>query len=468
MTARVLVVADISANLRLLEAKLLNEYYEVSLAASGPEALATVQRWMPDVVLLDVMMPGMDGYEVCRRLKAQPSTAHIPVVMVTALTDAVERVRGLEAGADDFLSKPVDDATLFARLRALLRMKQVLDAWRLRAETARDLGFEAPPGPSPSVAGARALIINESAVEAEQLTAVLGYDGIEVSVSADSTEAWDLLVDGAFDVVLLSLSLDGGDALRLASRLRAQSVTRDVPVLLVADPGQKGLVLRGFDLGANDHVLRPVDPNELRARVRNQIRRKRYQERLRADLDRSLEMAVTDPLTGLRNRRYVRRHLEGVLRNSGAAVLMIDVDRFKAVNDTYGHASGDVVLREVAERVRGHLRAADVVARYGGEEFLVVMSAATVDDGMLVAERLRNAIATVAVHADGHELRITASVGVAAGGIGAQSDDVVGAADTALYRAKKNGRNRVEPATDEDWSPNAGRGKAPRGRSGRE
>ena len=424
MTARVLVVDDISANLRLLEAKLLNEYYEVSLAASGPEALATVQRWMPDVVLLDVMMPGMDGYEVCRRLKAQPSTAHIPVVMVTALTDAVERVRGLEAGADDFLSKPVDDATLFARLRALLRMKQVLDAWRLRAETARDLGFEAPPGPSPSVAGARALIINESAVEAEQLTAVLGYDGIEVSVSADSTEALDLLVDGAFDVVLLSLSLDGGDALRLASRLRA--------------------------------------------RVRNQIRRKRYQERLRADLDRSLEMAVTDPLTGLRNRRYVRRHLEGVLRNSGAAVLMIDVDRFKAVNDTYGHASGDVVLREVAERVRGHLRAADVVARYGGEEFLVVMSAATVDDGMLVAERLRNAIATVAVHADGHELRITASVGVAAGGIGAQSDDVVGAADTALYRAKNNGRNRVEPATDEDWSPNAGRGKAPRGRSGRE
>jgi len=468
MTARVLVVDDIAANLRLLEAKLLNEYYEVSLAASGPEALATVKRWMPDVVLLDVMMPGMDGYEVCRRLKAQPSTAHIPVVMVTALTDAVERVRGLEAGADDFLSKPVDDATLFARLRALLRMKQVLDAWRLRAETARDLGFEAPPGPSPSVAGARALIINESTVEAEQLTAVLGYDGIDVSVSADSTEAWDLLVDGAFDVVLLSLSLDGGDALRLASRLRAQSVTRDVPVLLVADPGQKGLVLRGFDLGANDHVLRPVDPNELRARVRNQIRRKRYQERLRADLDRSLEMAVTDPLTGLRNRRYVRRHLEGVLRNSGAAVLMIDVDRFKAVNDTYGHASGDVVLREVAERVRGHLRAADVVARYGGEEFLVVMSAATVDDGMLVAERLRSAIATATVHADGHELRITASVGVAAGGIGAQSDDVVAAADTALYRAKNNGRNRVEPAMDEDWSPNADRGKAPRGRSGHE
>jgi two-component system cell cycle response regulator len=453
MTARVLVVDDIAANLRLLEAKLLNEYYEVAVASSGHEALETVQRWMPDVVLLDVMMPGMDGYEVCRRLKEKSSTAHIPVVMVTALTDQAERVRGLEAGADDFLSKPVDDATLFARLRALLRMKQVLDAWRLRAETARDLGFEAPPGPSPSVAGARALIVNEDQGETEQLMEVLQVDGLDITVCADPTEAWEILLDGLHDVVLLSLSLDGGDALRLASRLKAQAVTRDVPVVLVADVAQKGLVLRGFDLGANDHVLRPVDPNELRARVRNQIRRKRYQERLRQDLDRSLEMAVTDPLTGLRNRRYVRRHLEGVLRNSGAATLLIDVDRFKSVNDTYGHAAGDVVLREVAERVRGHLRAADVVARYGGEEFLIVMSGASAEDGRIVAERLRNAIASVPVKAEGQELNITASIGVASGDIGAASDDVVSAADAALYRAKNNGRNRVEIALASDWPP---------------
>ena len=135
-----------------------------------------------------------------------------------------------------------------------------------------------------------------------------------------------------------------------------------VPVLLVADHGQKGLVLRGFDLGANDHVIRPVDPNELRARVRNQIRRKRYQERLRADLDRSLEMAVTDPLTGLRNRRYVRRHLEGVLRNSGAAVLLMDVDKFKSVNDTHGHAAGDLTI--------GGGRVRDQVAEGGGDTLI--------------------------------------------------------------------------------------------------
>jgi len=447
MTARVLVVDDIAANLRLLEAKLVNEYYEVNVAPSGEEALALVREWMPDVVLLDVMMPGLDGYEVCRRLKAQPSTAHIPVVMVTALTEQAERVRGLEAGADDFLSKPVDDATLFARLRALMRVKQVMDAWRLRAETARDLGFEPEPSPSDSVAGARALVVDTDRAEASELAAVLQLDGLDVQICNDIQSAWAALQQGHRDAVLLSLSLDGGDALRLASRLRADASTRDLPLILVGESAQKNLVLRGFDLGANDHVLRPVDPNELRARVRNQIRQKRYQERLRTELDRSLEMAVTDPLTGLRNRRYVRRHLEGMLRQGGAAVLMLDVDRFKAINDTHGHAAGDIVLREVAERVRQHLRASDVVARYGGEEFLVVMAGTAEEEAHVAAERLRTAIDSTPVVASSHSLHVTASVGVAAAETGGDVDAVLSAADAALYEAKHRGRNRVVAAS---------------------
>jgi two-component system cell cycle response regulator len=267
-------------------------------------------------------------------------------------------------------------------------------------------------------------------------------------------------LENAPDVVLMSLTLGGGDALRLASRLRAEAATRDVPLLLIGDTAQKGLVLRGFDLGANDHVLRPVDPHELRARVRNQIRRKRYQERLRADLDRSLEMAVTDPLTGLRNRRYTRRHLEGVLRQGGAAVLLLDVDRFKAVNDTYGHAAGDVVLREVAERLRAQIRASDVVARYGGEEFLVVMAGASAEEAEVVAERLRAAVCATPVLLDTRKLQVTVSIGIAIAEAGTGPDALVGAADEALYRAKGNGRNQVESAArpyraNEDATPPA-------------
>jgi two-component system cell cycle response regulator len=452
VTARVLVVDDIPANLRLLEAKLRAEYFEVALAASGPEALALSAAWAPDIVLLDVMMPGMDGYEVCRRLKSQEATAHIPVVMVTALTDQAERVRGLEAGADDFISKPVDTMLLFARLRALLRVKQVLDAWRLRAETARELGFEAPGAPGEAFVGARLLLAGCDPQEAAAVAAALATDGMLVDHAPDEATAWDRLQDSLHDLALVSLPLAGGDALRLASRLRAHGESRDLPLVLLAAEDQRAAVLRAFDLGASDHVMRPVDPPELRARVRNQLRRRRYQDLLRESLDRSLEMAVTDALTGLRNRRYVRRHLESLLRSGAtAAVLVIDVDRFKPLNDRHGHAAGDAALKEVANRLRDHLRAVDVVARYGGEEFLVVLSGAAEEEAAAVGERLRAAIAEDPVTAGNLALPVTVSIGVAVARGQAASDALIAAADAALYRAKEGGRNRMEAARPEDW-----------------
>jgi len=448
MTARILVVDDVPANVRLLSAKLAAEFYEVAAAASGPEALARAAEWSPDVILLDVMMPGMDGYEVCRALKRNPATAHIPVVMVTALNDREEKVRGLEAGADDFLSKPVEDATLFARLRALLRVKQVEDAWRLHADAARDLGLGVEEEPQRSAAGAVAVVV--PGIEADHgLLAILAQEGIEAEEAATQADALALLAEREVDLILLGLGPDGAESLRFASRLRAHAVLRDVPLLLIADPAQKPLVLRGFDLGANDHVFRPVDPAELLARVRNQIRRRRTQERLRADLDRSLQMAVTDSLTGLRNRRYAMRHLEGLLRTGGATVMMIDVDRFKSINDRFGHAAGDAVLREVADRLRTHVRTADLVARIGGEEFLVVAAGTGGDTSRIVAERLRQVVADQSVATPAGPVEVTISIGVAEAPPGSEAQALLRRADEALYRAKSNGRNRVEIAPDE-------------------
>jgi two-component system cell cycle response regulator len=213
------------------------------------------------------------------------------------------------------------------------------------------------------------------------------------------------------------------------------------------------VVLRGFDLGANDHVLRPVDPNELRARARNQIRWRRYQEGLRADLDRSIELAVTDSLTGLRNRLYARRHLEAALAEQAAAVLILDVDRFKALNDAHGHAAGDMALREVAERLRLHVRACDVVARWGGEEFLIAMGGASAEDAMAAAERLRAAVAAEPVVrlAGKVPTSVTVSVGIATAPRGTPVDALVQAADAALYRAKRSGRDRADLAGPDDW-----------------
>jgi len=453
MTGHVLVVDDVLANRRLLEARLGREYYQVTLASGGEEAIALARGQPPDIILLDVMMPDMDGFETCRRLKAMPATEHIPVVMVTALSEPDDRVRGLECGADDFLTKPVDDLTLFARLRALLRTKQVLDAWRMRAEAARGLGLEPPARPAAGFGGSRALLFDEHDAEVAPIAAALALDGVRLDHVASSAAAQEAVARHDCDLVLVSLSLPEGGALRFASGLRARMETRDVPLLLLADDCQREMVLRAFDLGANDHLLRPLDGNELRARVRNQIRRMRYQAQLRDDLDRSLEMAVTDPLTGLRNRRYLMRHLAAQLVAGGpVAALMVDVDRFKSVNDSYGHPAGDSVLREVAGRLRDHLRGTDIVGRYGGEEFLVVMAAAAPDDAVAVADRLRQAIADAPFAVGGVALPVTASLGVAFAHPGLAPETLIGAADAALYRAKAAGRNRVESAIAADWA----------------
>jgi two-component system cell cycle response regulator len=213
---------------------------------------------------------------------------------------------------------------------------------------------------------------------------------------------------------------------------------------------------KGLDLGANDYILRPIDRNELVARVRTQVRRKRLQDRLQENYQRSLALALTDSLTGLYNRRYFSAHLEGLMTRigegaQGAAVLMLDVDFFKKVNDTYGHAAGDSVLREVALRLARNVRGFDLVARYGGEEFVVVMPETTLPIATMVAERLRAAIADhpMGTGDAGPELPVSISIGIA---VTQERGDAANAllerADEALYEAKATGRNRAI-----NWEP---------------
>jgi len=455
MTARILIVDDAPTINRLTAAKLEAEYYQVSSAYDGQTAIDRANDWQPDVILLDVMMPGIDGYETCRRLKTADATMHIPVVMITDLSLVDERVRGLEAGADDFLVKPVDFDTLFARLKPLVRLKRLLDEWRMRGATARALGLQGDTMVAPSVAGARALMVDDVDATAHAAISALTADGIIATRAKSAGETTMMLAAMPFDLVVLSLSMASGDPLRLASELRANEATQAVPLLLIADAESKDKLLRGFDLGANDWLVRPLEPNELRARVRNQIRRKFYQDRLHADLDSALEMALTDPLTGCYNQRYLNRHLAGLLAprpgqgNTGAvSLLMIDVDHFKAVNDRFGHPEGDRALRAIADTLRAKSRAFDAIARYGGEEFAVVMPGTLPPEALVAAERLRSAIENLDCRTvDGSRLALTISIGVAhTGGQTPSAEDLLRQADAALYAAKRAGRNRVSQA----------------------
>ncbi len=451
MSARILIVDDVPANTRLLEAKLSAEYYQVASAPDGFEALKKARDWQPDLILLDVMTPGMDGYECCRKLKETPATLHIPVVMVTALGEPSERLRGLEAGADDFLTKPVDYDTLRARVRSLVRLKRLLDESRARGETARALGLAGDFLPAPSVAGANALIVDDWDLGARTIQDALARDGILPVVVRTEAEAMAKSAAGAFDLIVVSMSLADEDPLHLISSLRASDRTHDTPMLLIAEPEERERILRGFELGASDWLTLPVDENELRARARNQVRRKFYQDRLRADLGTALEMALIDPLTGLYNQRYLRRHLLGLIENGPTrdlAVLMIDIDHFKSVNDRFGHATGDEALRLVAASLRANTRVFDSVARYGGEEFVVVMPGGDIEDAVAAAERLRVAAETIELPVPfGGTTHLTISVGVACStGAAATVETMLLAADQALYEAKRAGRNRVAVA----------------------
>ncbi|MBN04457.1 PleD family two-component system response regulator [Ponticaulis sp.] len=450
MSARVLVVDDISANRKLLQAKLSHEYFEVITASNGQEAIDMAREQRPDIILLDVMMPVMDGFEACQILKTDQDTQHIPVVMVTALGDRDHRLKGLLAGADDFLTKPVDDFALMSRIRALTKFKLVMDELRSREANGRRIGViegEEPGGP---IEPARVLIIDDNERQARRIAMSLKQEHRPILWS----EARNLAAKekAGIDLIVLSLASDSFDPLRLCAHFKSQPATRDLPVLIVADFEEEAKALRALDLGASDIIMRPIDTEELSARVRTQVRKKRYLDTVRRRLDESMELAITDQLTGLYNRRHMNKQLNQFLQraNSGGepvSVFIADIDHFKSVNDTYGHDVGDEVLREFAERMRENVRPADIPCRQGGEEFVVIMPDTTGDMASVVAERLRRHVAsqTFAVERGRSQLDVTVSLGVSTSyGSECTIDDLLKRADEALYEAKQSGRNQVK------------------------
>ncbi len=449
------MVDDVATNRMILNAKLSASYFDVLLAENGRDAVRIAQEAQPDVVLLDVLMPGMDGFETCRLLKSDPATCHIPVILVTALNDESHRLQGLSAGADDFISKPIDDLALFSRVRNLLRSKFMMDELRLRDRTTRDLGLYPPEEPNEFTLPSQtklSLIAPPNHVSQSWMDALAGMPRLSVSVHETPARPAPTTDTHPTDIYLVYANLlRAGDGLRLVSQLRSRQETRQSVIVLVVPKGDRMIAAKGLDLGASDFVEEGVSTEELVMRLESQRRQKSISDRLRNNVTDTLRLAVLDPLTGLYNRRYASRHLMKIAKRArdtgkGFALMLLDIDKFKRVNDVYGHTTGDNVLKEFSSRIQEKMRNIDLVARLGGEEFLIAMPDTTEGQARAASERLRRAIEETRFYCgvNDENLRITVSIGVTLGDPGKNEvEALIEEADRALYASKSEGRNTV-------------------------
>ncbi len=456
MTALILVVDDIPANVKLLEAKLNGEYYDVITAKDGLEAIEKVKQFRPDLILLDVMMPGMDGFETCRHLKADKDVSHIPVVMVTALSEPSDRVQGLESGADDFITKPINDTALFARVRSLVRMKVLMDELRLRDKTGLDMGVMSGDGNNfmADVSGSHIVVIDDDVVQCKKISE--RFSSLQHVTLVHSPAELDVLLKQggrSVDLYMINTHLVEADGLRLATHIKSIESERHVPIIMLVDEEDTHLMLKGLELGINDYLIIPIDYNEMQARVKTQIRRKRYQDALKSNYQASISMAITDKLTGLYNRHYLDTHLNNMVRHAllnqkPLSLMIMDMDHFKSVNDTFGHDVGDEVLRQLSQIIIDSVRSSDLAARFGGEEFVVLMPESEFQAAYGMAERLRRKVEDYIFnisHTQG-VLSKTLSIGVSTLNLsGDSAGDLIKRADSSLYEAKHGGRNQVMP-----------------------
>ncbi len=450
MSARILIVDDLEANRRLLEARLTADYYDVLMASRGEEAVQLAKRERPDLILMDVMRPGgIDGYEACRRLKAMPETRHIPVVILTTLDDRDNKVRGLQAGAEEFLTKPFDDVQLMARVKSLLALKVVIDELRAREANGKRLGvigedIRPDPVDRHRVFAGNVLVVDDNATQIKGINAALGVEHRVVVLGSEEPL-------GAPDLCVVSVTAKSFDGFRVIARMRSGEPTRHLPILAIVESDDQTRAVRALELGAHDIIVRPIDEDEITARARTLMRRKRYMDALRTRLDQGLELAITDQLTGLYNRRFLFGQLAPLVQRAqcggeNVSVMTIDIDHFKRCNDTFGHDVGDAVLREFAVRVGSNTRPSDFACRLGGEEFVVIMPRTNGDTACLAAERLRRSIcaAPFVIPGQPESLEITVSIGVACSeGADDSAESVLKRADEGLYEAKRAGRNRV-------------------------
>lgn len=449
----ILIVDDEPASVKVLSAQLRKEGWVTEGVSGGEEAIRRARETTPDLILMDVLMPGINGYEATRRLKRDPATLHIPIILVTGLTDVQDKLDGLEAGADEFLSKPVNTAELTVRIKNMLKLRRYEEQLINRA-LSHDLsavGHGSDFLGRVHGASSRILLLDGDGRERSGFRDHLEELGHRVSAFGTGAEKLIAEHESTTDLVILDAAFPGVDTFEICSRLKQEGASRRLPLVVIAGGDDPEARIRFLSLGADDLLPRPVDYRELAARVGRLLRQQAHFDSLQSRYATALVASNNDGLTELFNNSYFKKFLDLEIKrsqrkNHPTSLVMLDLDDFKSKNDSLGHAAGDLILMEVGRRLKHSLRDIDLPARYGGEEFAVVLPYTDGPGAAVVAERIRAALESENfLNGTAYSpVQVTASIGVATcPDHGQASADLIRAADSMLYQAKERGKNRV-------------------------
>lgn len=451
---RILVVDDEPTSLKLLAGILQGDEYEVLEAPDGKGAIIEIYRSFPDVILLDVLMPGLDGIEVTRELKGDPRTKNIPIILVTSLEGIENKLAGLEAGAEEYLTKPVKPVEVLARVKSMLQLKQYRDQLSIRKQSEGAMVEAAPDektGPSSGQELPVVLLVEDNDIDARIIRSHLKDMPLELEIAKTGSEAISRIRSDKIDLILLDILLPDMTGFEICQRLKEMDKNFDAPIIIITCLHDLESRITGLELGVDDFLVKPINRQELAVRIRALLEKKQQLNKLRTHYETALNSAIYDWLSGVYNHGYFKRFLDLEIKRSlrqsyPVSLIMIDIDDFKGYNDSLGHAEGDKILKELAQVLKNATREVDLVSRYGGDEFAVILPYADKQGGAKVARRIEQAIrAHDFLPGRSEQLkRLTCSIGVAAFPSDASTgEELIQNADAMLYTAKQRGKNQV-------------------------
>ncbi|MSO13671.1 diguanylate cyclase [Rickettsiales endosymbiont of Trichoplax sp. H2] len=447
MTAKILIVDDLKFNIDLLEEKLQVEFYEIHRAYNGQDAISKAISIRPDIILMDIMMPIMDGFGATKAIRKTPEISYIPIIIVTALSSIEDKVNSFVYGADDYMNKPINYSLLKLRIKSLIRMKSSIDEIILRAGIGENLqNLLCAPLLDVEIANSKILLVDDS----ELIHSI--YDKLErkniiVDICKNPDQAVQKCLKNNYSLIIINSEIVDCNAIDIAVKIRNQVKLKHIPILMIIDEYDEDTLIKNLEIGINDYFITPGEIRELIVKSIAQVKKFHYIQNLKSTY---LKDANIDELTQVYNRRYLEIYFKSLIKqlqnNEKISIIcIIDIDNFKQLNDTWGHITGDKILKSIASILKNNIRSSDFIARIGGEEFIIILHHLTKLEAKSVIEKLsKNILETkFSDYSKIKTVKCTISAGIADINPEDTLAEAINRADKNLYKAKSSGKNTV-------------------------